>query len=77
MGGGALSSLIAREKPQGRRGGQSAVLIAFSMGKTKWSWVGWRANSAILKALSIGYTTGGWGGELTQTYNEQNMIIMS
>lgn len=45
------------------------------MGKAKGCWGGWGANSAVLKALSIGYTTGGYDGGLTQTYNEQNMII--
>lgn len=72
---GALSSLITREKLCGKRGGQSAALIASIMGKAKGCWGGWGANSAVLKALSIGYTTGGYDGGLTQTYNEQNMII--
>lgn len=54
---------------------KSAVLIALGMGKTKGSkgsWGGGRANSAILKALSLGYATGvgdGGGGGLTQSCN--------
>lgn len=52
---------------------KSAVLIAFGMGKTKGSKGRWGgANSAILRALSLGYATGvgdGGGGGLTQSCN--------
>lgn len=52
---------------------KSAVLIAFGMGKTKGSKGRWGGggNSAILRALSLGYATGVGDGDggLTQSCN--------
>lgn len=72
-GEGGLSLLIARENQKEEGVDKSAVLIAFGMGKTKGSkgGLGGGANSAILRALSLGYATGVGDGDggLTQSCN--------